>query len=184
MWTVELSWSSALDKCSQCCRPFSRATETPLEDWNELEQALSMFVSRMEVPIQPILAALPQEPPGPCAVSVWHSEAWCPRGEDHPRWQSSGGAQALHCLSRDGRDVLWCSLRCPASTTCQQEPVAQEQLGTRGKDPTLLPADHHPVLGVVEKHFATIERVAASGSLRFEVRIEDVFAKTLADQEG
>ena len=27
------------------------------------------------------------------------------------------------------------------------------------KDPTLLPADHHPVLGVVEKHFATIERV-------------------------
>ncbi|CAK9030357.1 unnamed protein product [Durusdinium trenchii] len=27
------------------------------------------------------------------------------------------------------------------------------------RDPSLLPADHHPVLGVVEKHFATIERV-------------------------
>lgn len=93
-----------------------------LQDWNELEQALSMFVSRMEVPIQPILSALPPEPLGSRAVKT----------------------------TRDGKAPVELKLYIASVSSVYNMPA---------RDPTLLPADHHPVLGVVEKHFATIERV-------------------------
>jgi len=93
-----------------------------LQDWNELEQALSMFVSRMEVPIQPILNALPAEPLGSRAVKT----------------------------TRDGKAPVELKLYIASVSSVYNMPP---------RDPTLLPADHHPVLGVVEKHFSTIERV-------------------------
>ena len=39
-----------------------------LESWEELEQMLGLFVSRMEQPLQHILASLPAEPLGARAV--------------------------------------------------------------------------------------------------------------------
>lgn len=93
-----------------------------LQDWNELEQALSMFVSRMEVPIQPILSTLPSEPLGSRAVKT----------------------------TRDGKAPVELKLYIASVSSVYNMPP---------RDPSLLPADHHPVLGVVEKHFATIERV-------------------------
>eukprot|EP00913_Durusdinium_trenchii_P006813 g6404.t1 len=92
------------------------------QDWNELEQALSMFVSRMEVPIQPILSTLPSEPLGSRAVKT----------------------------TRDGKAPVELKLYIASVSSVYNMPP---------RDPSLLPADHHPVLGVVEKHFATIERV-------------------------
>lgn len=41
-----------------------------LENWDELEQMLGIFVSRMEVPLAEIMAALPQEPLGSRAVKT------------------------------------------------------------------------------------------------------------------
>ncbi|CAJ1402138.1 unnamed protein product [Effrenium voratum] len=93
-----------------------------LQDWNELEHALSMFVSRMEVPIQPILGSLPAEPLGSRAVKT----------------------------TRDGKAPVELKLYIASVSSVYNMPP---------RDPLLGPADHHPVLGVVEKHFATIERV-------------------------
>ncbi|CAE6969676.1 unnamed protein product [Symbiodinium sp. CCMP2456] len=93
-----------------------------LTDWNDLEHALSMFVSRMEGPIQPILTALPAEPLGSRAVKA----------------------------TRDGKAPVELKLYVASVSSVYNMPP---------RDASLPPVDHHPVLGVVEKHFATIERV-------------------------
>eukprot|EP00933_Yihiella_yeosuensis_P013903 TRINITY_DN1266_c0_g1_i1.p1 TRINITY_DN1266_c0_g1~~TRINITY_DN1266_c0_g1_i1.p1 ORF type:complete len:1065 (-),score=200.15 TRINITY_DN1266_c0_g1_i1:131-3325(-) len=93
-----------------------------LEDWNELEQMLSMFVSKMEEPILPILKACPAEPLGSRAVKQ----------------------------TRDGKAPLELKLYLASVSSVYNMPPRAE---------SLQPPDHHPVLAVVERHFATIERV-------------------------
>eukprot|EP00931_Biecheleriopsis_adriatica_P089960 TRINITY_DN64013_c0_g1_i1.p1 TRINITY_DN64013_c0_g1~~TRINITY_DN64013_c0_g1_i1.p1 ORF type:complete len:1076 (-),score=227.82 TRINITY_DN64013_c0_g1_i1:45-3272(-) len=93
-----------------------------LQDWSELEQMLSIFVTRMEGPIQPLLSALPAEPLGSRAVKT----------------------------TRDGKAPVELKLYIASVSSVYNMP---------SRDPSLPRADHHPVLAVVEKHFATIERV-------------------------
>jgi len=107
-----------------------------LQDWNELEHALSMFVTRMEAPIQPILNALPAEPLGARAVKT----------------------------TRDGKAPVELKLYIASVSSVYNMPA---------RDGTLPPADHHPVLGVVEQHFATIERVCVHHT-QYEELMEQV----------
>ncbi|CAE7720427.1 unnamed protein product [Symbiodinium sp. KB8] len=123
-----------------------------LTDWNDLEHALSMFVSRMEGPIQPILTALPAEPLGSRAVKTT-------RDGKAPVELKLYVASAMFSFAlrysltykEDGPDK-----------TSRQVSLGFGSCHAEYSDPqdaSLPPVDHHPVLGVVEKHFATIERV-------------------------
>jgi len=93
-----------------------------LENWDELEQMLSIFVARMEEPLGPIFAALPAEPLGSRAQKT----------------------------TSDGKAPLELKLYIAAVSSVYNMPPRSEALPR---------PDHHPVLAVVEKHFATIERV-------------------------
>lgn len=93
-----------------------------LENWNELEFMLGEFVSRMQVPLQPIFERLPPEPLGSAATKQ----------------------------TRDGKAPLELKLYIAAVSSVYNMPA-------RSNDAIRPP--HHPVLAVVEKHFATIERV-------------------------
>jgi len=93
-----------------------------LQDWNELGQMLSTFVSRMEEPIQPILQALPAQPLGSSAQKK----------------------------TRDGKAPLELKLYIASVSSVYNMPP---------RDQGVPKPEKHPVLAVVEQHFATIERV-------------------------
>lgn len=93
-----------------------------LENWNELEQMLGLFVSRMEEPLKRIFDALPPEPLGPRAQKT----------------------------TRDGKAPEELKLYIAAASSVYNIPARPENQSR---------PDHHPVLAVVEKNFATIERI-------------------------
>mmetsp|Transcript_152801 Transcript_152801/g.292657 ORF Transcript_152801/g.292657 Transcript_152801/m.292657 type:complete len:1092 (-) Transcript_152801:93-3368(-) len=93
-----------------------------LENWNELEQMLGIFVARMEAPLKSIFATLPPEPLGSLAKKT----------------------------TRDGKAPEELKLYIAAVSSVYNIPARPENQ-TR--------PDHHPVLAVVEQHFATIERI-------------------------
>lgn len=93
-----------------------------LPDWNELEQMLGFFTSRMQEPLNPLLAALPPEPD--------------PRN--------------ARITTPDGKAPAVLKLYI-ASLSCVYNMPKDAANG-------MMKPDHHPVLRVVEQHFATIER--------------------------
>eukprot|EP00927_Polykrikos_kofoidii_P001049 TRINITY_DN10382_c0_g1_i1.p1 TRINITY_DN10382_c0_g1~~TRINITY_DN10382_c0_g1_i1.p1 ORF type:complete len:1143 (+),score=197.71 TRINITY_DN10382_c0_g1_i1:53-3430(+) len=93
-----------------------------LNDWNELEAMLGQFVSGMQEPLAPLLAALPAEPLGSRAVKT----------------------------TRDGKAPKEIKLYIAAASSVYDIPPRNDDL---------IKPDHHPVLAVVEQHFATLEKV-------------------------
>lgn len=81
----------------------------------------------------------------------WDSKFW---------WPDFDGPESDKCYIVFSRSLVkvW-PLEAFLARQQKLPPLEGSFFNTAAKDPTLLPADHHPVLGVVEKHFATIERV-------------------------
>ena len=82
----------------------------------------------------------------------WDSRFW---------WPDFDGPDSDKCYIVFSRSLVKVWLLEAVLARPKKLPPLEGSCTTRhvAKDPTLLPADHHPVLGVVEKHFATIERV-------------------------